>query len=148
VLVRSRFPNWFAEIAWSPRGDRIAYVQKGWIWLVSPTGGKPERVAKGTRLLWSPRGHLLYSVDHTRRLLDPATKRSRLLVGAPAYIAAWSPDGTRLVYRVSYAAGTSTLAVVRAFDGRVLFRPRVAGKVTSVHFAGGGSHLLYGVRFD
>ena len=51
VLVRTRFPNWLQEIAWSPRGDRIAYVQRGWIWLVRPSGGKPERVTRGRGLL-------------------------------------------------------------------------------------------------
>jgi Tol biopolymer transport system component len=147
VLVRSSFPKWFREIAWSPRGDRIGYVQRGWIWLVRPTGGRPERVARGTRLLWSPRGRLLYAADGTRRLLDPATKRSRLLLRAPAYIASWSPDGTRIAYRASYSGGVSTLAVARVSDGRVLFRPKVTGKVTSVHFVAGGSRLLYGVEF-
>lgn len=145
VLVRG---DRFSEIAWSPRGDRIAYVRAGWIWLVRPSGGEPERVTRGSRLLWSPRGQLLYSLAGTRRLLDPVTKRSRMLVRTPAYVASWSPDGARLAYRVSYAGGNSTLAVVRASDGRVLSRPRVPGKVTSVHFADGGSRLLYGVRFD
>lgn len=148
VLVRTRFPNWLQEIAWSPRGDRIAYVQRGWIWLVRPSGGKPERVAKGRRLLWSSRGHLLYAANGTRLLLDPAAKRSRLLVGAPAYIAAWSPDGTRLAYRASYSGGVSTLAVVRVSDGRTLFRPRITGRVTTVAFTAAGTRLLYGVQFD
>jgi Tol biopolymer transport system component len=145
VLVRSRFPQWFSEIAWSPRGDRIAYVQKGWIWLVRPSGGKPDRVARGTRLLWSPRGRLLYATAGTRRLLDPATKRSRVVVPTAAATASWSPDGTRLAYRASYAGGSSTLAVVRVVDGRVLFRPKVTGEVASLHFAAGGSRLLYAV---
>jgi Tol biopolymer transport system component len=148
VLVRTRFPNWLTEVAWSPRGDRIACVQRGWIWLVRPAGGAPERVRRGTRPLWSPRGQLLYSTKGTRRLLDPATKRSRLLVAAPAYTAAWSADGARLVHRVSFASGTSVLAVVRASDERVGSRLRVPGKVTNLHFAAGGSRLLYGVRFD
>jgi Tol biopolymer transport system component len=144
VLVRTRFPNWLTEIAWSPRGDRIAYVQRGWIWLVRASSGNPERVAKGRRLLWSPRGELLYSAPEGRRLLDPVTKRSRLLLSAPAYIAAWSPDGARIAYRASYTGGVTTIAVVRASDGRVLSRPRVTGKVTSLHFADGGRRLLYG----
>lgn len=113
-----------------------------------PSGGKPARVAKGTRLLWSPRGRLLYSADRTRRLLDPATGRSRLLLSAPAHVASWSADGARLVYRASYDGVSTTLAVARASDGRVVSRALIEGKVTSVHFAAGGTRLLYGVRFD
>jgi len=148
VLLRNRFPNWLSEIAWSPRGDRIAYVQRGWIWLVRPSGGKPERVAKGRRVLWSPRGKLLYSTGGARRLLDPATKRSRLLFNAPADVAAaWSPDGMRLVYREGYVDGTTTLTVVRTSDARIVSRLKIAGDVTTVSFAAGGSRLVYGVRF-
>ena len=148
VLVRTRFPNFLSEIAWSPRGDRIAYVQRGWIWLVRPTGGKTERVTRGGRLLWSPRGQLLYSVGGARRLLNPATKRSRLLFYSPAEIVAWSADGTRLVYREGYVDGATTLTVVRSSNGGILSRLTVAGDVTGVSFAPGGSRLVYGVRFD
>ncbi len=104
-------------------------------------------MAKGTRLLRSPRSQLLYAVAGTHRLLDPATKRSRLLLHAPADVAAaWSPEGTRLVYRERYVGGATTLAVVRTADGRVTSRPKVAGEVTTVSFAPGGSRLVYGVR--
>lgn len=147
VLVRTRFPNWLQEIAWSPRGDRIAYVQRGWIWLVRPAGGKPQRVTQGRRLLWSPRGQLLYSVAGARRLLDPATKRSRLLFHSPADAVSWSPDGARLVYREGFVDGATTLTVIRSSDGRILSRAKVSGNVTAVHFADGGKRLLYGVVF-
>jgi Tol biopolymer transport system component len=148
VLVRTRFPNWLSEIAWSPRGDRIAYVQRGWIWLVRPSGGKPQRVVKGRSLLWSPRGKLLYASGGTHRLLDPATSARDCCSTRPANAAAaWSPDGTRLVFREGDVDGATTLAVVRASDGRILSRPVIAGDVTTVAFARGGNRLVYGVRF-
>jgi Tol biopolymer transport system component len=146
VLVRNRFPNWLSEIAWSPRGDRIAYVQRGWIWLIRPGGGKPVRVTKGRAILWSPRGQLLYWIGGARRLLDPATQRSRLLFHGPAAVAAWSPDGTRLVHVEGYVDGTTTLAVVRSSDGRLVSRLSIAGEVMTVSFAAGGNRLVYGVR--
>ncbi len=145
VLVRTRFPNWLSEIAWSPRGDRIAYVQRGWVWLVRPSGGKPVRVTKGRSLLWSPRGQLLYWSGGARRLLDPATKRSRLLFHAPAAAAAWSPDGTRLVHVEGYVNGVTTLAVVRSSDRRIVSRLTITGEVTAVSFDPGGTRLIYGV---
>ena len=148
VLVRNRFPNWLSELAWSPRGDRIAYVQRGWIWLIRPEGGKPVRATKGRGILWSPRGQLLYWIGGERRLLDPATKRSRLLFHGPAAVAAWSPSGTSLVYVEGYVDGATTLAVVRASDGHIVRRLTIAGDVTTVSFAPGGDRLVYGVRFD
>jgi hypothetical protein len=104
-------------------------------------------VTKGRGLRWSPRGQLLYWHGGARRLLDPATKRSRLLFHAPAAVAAWSPGGTRLVYIEGYVDGTTTLAVVRGSDGRLVSRLSVAGDVTTVSFAAGGTRLVYGVRF-
>jgi Tol biopolymer transport system component len=148
VLVRTRSPYVLGQIAWSPRGDRIAYEQRGWIWLVRPTGGRPERVAKGGGLLWSPRGQLLYGLRGERRLLNPITKRSRLLFHSPADVVAWSPDGARLVYREGYVEGFTRLTVLRASDGRILSTLTVPGDVTAVSFAPGGSRLVYGVRFD
>jgi hypothetical protein len=103
-------------------------------------------LTKGRRLLWSPRGKLLYAIGGERRLLDPATKRSRLLFHSPADVVAWSPDGTRLVYREGYVDGATTLTVVRAPDGRILSRLTIAGDVTTVSFAPDGTRLVYGVR--
>jgi Tol biopolymer transport system component len=148
VLVRTRFPSWFQEIAWSPRGDRIAYVQRGWIWLVRPSGGKPQRITQGRLLSWSPRGQLLYATAGVRRLLDPSTKRSRILFRSPAEVVSWSPDGMRLVYREGYVDGATTLTVVRASDGRILRRLKIVGDVTAVSFAPGGNRLVYGVFID
>jgi hypothetical protein len=104
-------------------------------------------VTQGRRLLWSPRGQLLYSVAGARRLLDPATKRSRLLFHSPADAVSWSPDGARLVYREGFVDGATTLTVIRSSDGRILSRAKVSGNVTAVHFADGGKRLLYGVVF-
>ena len=147
VLVRTRFPNWLQQVAWSPRGDRIAYVQRGWIWFVRPAGGKPERVTRGKGLLWSPRGHLLYSVGGKRFLLDPVTKRSRLLFLGPGE-AAWSPDGKLLAYREGLAEGVTWITLVRASDGRLLRTLKIPGEVTALAFDPGGTRLVYGVRFD
>ena len=146
VLVRTRFPNFLSELAWSPRGDRIAYVQRGRIWLIRPAGGTPVRAVQGRRPLWSPRGGLLYAVGGTWRLLDPATQRSRLLFHAPTDVTpAWSRDGTRVVYREGVADGATTLTVLRASDGRAVARARVTGNVTTVAFAPGDRRLVYGV---
>jgi Tol biopolymer transport system component len=147
VLVRTRFPNFLGQIAWSPRGDRIAYFQRGWIWLIRPTGGKPQRVVQGRDLVWSPRGQLLYRAGGARRLLDPATKRSRLLFYGPGDGATWSPDGRQLVYREGYVDGITTLTVLRVADASIRSRIRIAGEVTTFAFAPDGKRIVYGTRF-
>jgi Tol biopolymer transport system component len=147
VLVRTRFPNFLGQIAWSPRGDRIAYFQRGWIWFVRPTGGKPQRVVKGRDVLWSPRGQLLYWSGGARRLLDPATKRSRLLFYGPGDGATWSPDGRLLVYREGYVDGATTLTVLRVADARIRSRIRIAGDVRNFGFAPDGTRIVYGAYF-
>ena len=56
------------------------------------------------------------------------------------------PNLNRLGTREPQLYGTTTLAVVRTSDGRVVSRLSVAGEVTTVSFAPGGTRLVYGVR--
>ncbi|HEX3278749.1 MAG TPA: hypothetical protein VHR40_09520 [Thermoleophilaceae bacterium] len=42
--------------SWSPRGSRVAFTRKGWIYAVRATGGKPHRLARGFHPTWSPDG--------------------------------------------------------------------------------------------
>lgn len=94
----------------SPKGDSIAYVMKGEIWLAKADGsGKPEQLihelGENDSLSWSPDGQSIafessrgdhsfvgvYSVSaKTITYLDPSTDRD----GQPA----WSPDSSRIVF--------------------------------------------------
>ncbi len=135
---------WLTGVAWSPRGDRIAFVRGGWIWLVEASGGPPVRLARGSLPLWSPRGdRLLHAVFGTLRIVDPATRRSRLLVkAAGTTVPVWSRDGRRIALR-RISAGRSAVSVVRVADGRALFAPSVPGKITTMFFTRDGDRLVY-----
>ena len=94
----------------SPRGDAVAYVYKGQVWLAKLNGNdKPAQLihagGKASDLLWSPDGAKLAMVsgrdgnsligvyDFTQkglRYLDPSVDRDR----APV----WSPDSTQIAY--------------------------------------------------
>lgn len=144
--VLARFRNGdIREVAWSPRGDRIAYVRNGWIWLRRPAGGAaPARIGPGTTIRWAPRGgRLLYRAGGSLRILDPSTRRSRRLARTgedpqPA----WSPDGRLVAYRIARGT-TTTLNVVRVSDGRRLHAPVVAGVASSLFFTPDGKRLVY-----
>ncbi len=93
----------------SPRGDWIAYVRDGQIWLGAADGsGKPEHiVARGQNSLpaWSPDGRLLAFTsgrgDHSFiGIYDAAQRTVRYL--APSVdsdtLPKWSPDGQQIAF--------------------------------------------------
>jgi hypothetical protein len=103
--------------AWSPRGNRIAYVDRGSIlWIANADGSHPRRVSianeEGVFPAWSPDGRLSYSngghvviVDadgRHRQVVDPSKQ-----LGERAQIASgpsWTADG-RLVLLLSVSHG-------------------------------------------
>jgi WD40-like Beta Propeller Repeat len=97
------------DVAWSPRGDRIAAVLDDEIHLFDAADGRDLGVvapgARARRLAWSPDGaQLAFSATRAGRTAhyvvaaEPAAVPRRL-VATPALAStrlAWSPDGTRL----------------------------------------------------
>jgi dipeptidyl aminopeptidase/acylaminoacyl peptidase len=120
----------------SPKGDLVAYVFKGEIWLARIDGtGKPEQLihelGENDSLRWSPDGQSIAFVsargDHgfigvyslatkTVNYLDPSTDHDREPV--------WSPDG-------------STIAFLRipSSKSELIFAPKRAGPPWSIRLA-------------
>ncbi len=120
----------------SPKGDSVAYVLKGEIWLAKMDGsGKPEQLihelGENSSLRWSPDGQYLAFVssrgDHgfigvyslpakTVNYLDPGTDHDR----APV----WSPDSTRVAF-----------LRIPSSKSDLLFEPKRAGSPWSIRAA-------------
>jgi Tol biopolymer transport system component len=136
------------DVAWSPRGDRIAYDRGGRLYVVRPQGGASTRLVRGHAPVWSPKGRrlLFQRQDDTIRIVDVATRRTRVLgraaeVGGPT----WSPDGRRVAFLFRPRnTGLWSIAVVRVSDGRRLHTWYPGRDVSSLFFTRDGARLVYG----
>jgi Tol biopolymer transport system component len=136
------------SIAWSPRGDRIAYDRVRWLYLVRPQGGASTRLVRGHRPVWSPKGRsLLFSTwgERTIGIVDVASRRTRVLARANELRGAtWSPDGARVAFLLRPRnSDVWHVAVVRASDGRRLHTWQPGRDVHSLFFSRDGTRLLY-----
>jgi hypothetical protein len=149
--------------AWSPSGERIAFVTKGDLWVADADGTHRNLLARDADTpAWSPNGRriaftrdgLVYTVR-----VDGLDER-KLATGAHP---TWSPDGSRIAFDrgaqiVSvrwYGGGVrlvtagedpayapnGRLAVVR--DGEIVVGGRVVGEGTSPAWAPDGTRLAY-----
>lgn len=135
------------DLAWSPRGDRIAYDRSGWLHLIRTQGGASTRLVRGRTPVWSPKGDrlLFQRSDDTIGIVDVATRRTRLLgraaeVGGPT----WSPDGRRVAFLFRPRnSGRWSIAVVRVSDGRRVHTWYPGRDVSSLFFTRDGARLVF-----
>jgi dipeptidyl aminopeptidase/acylaminoacyl peptidase len=125
----------------SPKGDSVAYLFKGQVWLAKLSGGKPEQLihANGETgvLRWSPDGSKLAFTsrrgDHgfigvydlagkSLVYLDPSVDTD--------YEPAWSPDGRRVAF-----------VRIPVSKGRLPFNPRREGEPWSIRIADASTGL-------
>jgi Tol biopolymer transport system component len=113
--------------AWSPKGNKIAYLGPGGVHIVNANGtgdhainGSPPGIgAKWEYLDWSPSGDQLVveNLAEGLWLMDPETGAiGNPLVRGPVYDPAFSPDGTRIVY-VDASPSTGAELFSIAVDG-------------------------------
>jgi Tol biopolymer transport system component len=106
-LTHNSAQDWMP--AWSRSRRRIAFVRRGWIWLMRADGSGARRLFQGGQPSWSPNGaELAYSTTRgvVVRRLDhrPATRV------ADGFSPAWSPNGAE----IAFVNGTQLRAVARA----------------------------------
>lgn len=116
----------------SPDGTKIAFVALGDLYVVSSSGGKPERLTQDSALeadaAWSPDGKTIaYTSDKGGGLpqlwlRDLASGKDRRLtnISTQPLGSAWSPDGTRIAF-LDYDGmfGVAGLEVVDVASGAV-----------------------------
>lgn len=111
--------------SWSPNGDRIVFEQDESLYSISPEGGEPEFLGRGSNPRWAPDGRIVFlsGYDPNRVFADivvmsaDGDRQKMLARGDNADIA---PDGRTLAY--SGPGGTHPAANKRAvyvmpFDG-------------------------------
>ncbi|PDW02528.1 PD40 domain-containing protein [Candidatus Viridilinea mediisalina] len=115
-------PNWIADLAWHPDGNRISFssvdVREGEgvtyhynysaIYIVDKNGGAAQFVTAGSAPAWSPDGSRLAFIANTAGdvgflFVMPADRSSEARLISEddffeAYEPTWSPDGSRLAY--------------------------------------------------
>jgi dipeptidyl aminopeptidase/acylaminoacyl peptidase len=93
--------NWAAAGDLAPDPDSAIEQSKVTIWLASPSGGAPVKIAEGDAPELSVRGQLAYIADHQvwTMPLDGKAKPARLFFdhGKDSNLQ-WSPDGSELVF--------------------------------------------------
>lgn len=153
--------------AWSPKGNRIAYVAPGGLWTMSPTGAQRKRLTrgKGETLApsWSPDGKQIVFVDLAAKhgtnyalyvIGSDGTRLKRIVRGARYQNnPAWSPSGKVIMFERSgilwtvkpdgrgqkrVAAGTSPSW---SPDGKTVAFDR-NGDLWTMKSAGTGAHVV------
>lgn len=116
-----------SQVAWSPRGDWIAFSSRSRVVMIQPNGGGRRVVGSGVDLAWSGDGSRLAfassAVGGPIEVVDAAgSGRLRVTAGRFDHTPAWSPDGSRLAFSRGSSAGGPEYVYVVGADGAGLER--------------------------
>jgi hypothetical protein len=109
------------EPSWSPRGDRIAAVQDGWVVIVSVRGHRVRRLARGNAPAFSPDGRWVAFVAPNHRLMIVAARggRAREVGHIRAVSVDWQP---RPPVRVGHCVAPPGSTVIASTPDAVVTR--------------------------
>jgi Tol biopolymer transport system component len=87
---------------WSPKGDLIAFIREGNVWVIRPNGSGMQMITSDgsiDTLAWNPDGtRLAFSADSYLGILDPDGKNLNRISNIRPGPLSWSPDGKALAY--------------------------------------------------
>jgi Tol biopolymer transport system component len=91
--TRRRIHAGGCAFAWPPAGKRLAFVDRGWLYVISVTGARLRRLTRSRAggVSWSPRGDAIAFTDGRQlAIVDVKTRRRRTLVRGCVAGPVWS----------------------------------------------------------
>src|SRR5919109_650558 len=144
----TRGPERDTQASWSPDGRRVSFVRvrsedaAPSIWVVAADGGRAHRVAAGGSAAWAPNRKRLAVGGFGLTLMRPDGTRRKTIVAGETEVAAWSRDGSRILF-TRFRRGNAEVYVVRA-DGKRLRRlTRHPGEDYAADFSPDGRKILF-----
>jgi TolB protein len=149
-----RLPSGYAgEVAWSPRGNEIAYGDDGTIWAIGVDGGKPHRLAGGQAIglglpRWSPDGTRLgFAARRYAGIAVAAADGSHLrVITNHAYNEggfAWSPDSRSILYDRANSQGIYVIGADGRGNRRVTGDPPPGSSWSDLAWSPNGGSIVY-----
>ncbi len=141
-------PERDTQASWSPEGRLVSFVRvknessAPSIWIVAADGSNAHRIAAGGSAVWSPDGQRLAVGGFGLTLMNPDGKGAKTIVAGESEVAAWSRDGSRILF-TSYRDGNPEVYLV-GVDGRRLRRlTRQPSEDYAADFAPDGRAILF-----
>jgi Tol biopolymer transport system component len=154
-------PQWDIDVQWSPDGTLLSFsrfppheVEEGdsFIWTVHPDGNGLRRLVRGFGARWSPdRQRLVFSAptdgsDGDLFTMNADGTKRRVLLTTPdtKQAAAWSPDGSKILFTGFDRYGAGADVFVMNADGTDVRRLTKPGATNiAAAWSPGGSEILF-----
>jgi Tol biopolymer transport system component len=141
-------PERDTQASWSSDGRLVSFVRVEGessapsIWIVAADGSNAHRIAAGGSAVWAPDGKRLAVGGFGLTLMSPEGKGARTIVPGESEAAAWSRDGSRILF-TSYRDGNPEVYLVRADGTRLRRLTRQPGEDYAADFSPDGRKILF-----
>src|SRR6266540_1016610 len=141
-------PERDTQASWSPDGRLVSFVRvrdessAPSIWIVAADGSDAHRVAAGGSAAWAPNGKRLAVGGFALTVMNADGSGARTIVSGETEVAAWSGDGTRILF-TSYRHGNPDVYVARTDGGGLRRLTRHGGEDYAADFSPDGRKILF-----